>query len=145
MGLNYRDSAIRNIEHLRRTKGVGLFDFGSILAMPTRGLQEYLTNSVYRPLERSLNVASRNGFGTVSYVLYSAFDRDKDLIVSSFVEGAPIPNGRMPEGIEAGINLIGERHIVKPRPVELMLYVKAIDPDLMLMPDDLFADRLALV
>lgn len=145
MDSKQRDVAIRNIESLRRTKGVGLFDFGSILAMPTRDLQTYLTDSVYRPLERSLNIASRNGFGSVSYVIYSAFDRDKDLISYSFVEGAPIPNGRMPEGIETGINLTREKHIVKPKPVDLMIYVKAIDPDLMLMPEDLFADRLTLV
>ncbi len=139
---NQREYAIKTIAELRRVPGTGLFDFGSILAMPTRDLQAYLQDEVYRPLESRLRNASRDGFGAVSYLLYSAFDRDKDLIALHFVERVQIPGGRVPDKIEEGLNLTGERHIVKPKPIELMLYVKAIQDEPLLLPDDVFAREL---
>jgi hypothetical protein len=137
-----RDYAIKTIEGLRRVSGISLFDFGSILAMPTRDLQTYLQDGVYRPLESRLRDASRDGFGAISYLLYSAFDKDKDLIALDFIQGVGIPGGRVPDKIEACLNLTGEKHIQKPKPIELMLYVKAIQDEPLLMPEDILTREL---
>lgn len=138
-----RNYAIKTIEGLRRAKGTKLFDFEHILAMPTGDLRVYLQDEVYRPLQGKLENASREGFGTISYALYSAFDRDKDLIAFDFVEGARLEAGRVPEKIEVGLNLTKERHILKPKPIELMLYVKAIQDEELLMPNDILSRSLA--
>lgn len=145
MSFRQRDLAIRKIEELKRVRGIGLFDFANILAMPARDLQTYLADEVSKPLQRRLDAVSREGFGSASYVLFSAYDRSKEVIQYSFVEGVPIPNGRIPEGIEVGINMTKERHIANPRPIELMLYVKAIDTEPLMMPDDILFDQLTPV
>ena len=145
MDSRQRDYAIQAIERLRRVSGTRLFDFGNIIAMSNRELQTYLTDNVCRPLESRLVAAYREGFGAVSYAFYSAFDRDKESIHFSLVEGERINPGVMPEGIEVGINLTKEKHIVKPKPVELRVYVKALQDEPFLMPDDLLSRKLTLV
>ncbi len=145
MDSKQRDYAIQTIGRLRRAPGTRLFDFANIIAMPNRDLQTYLTDNVCRPLESRLGAAFREGFGAISYAFYSAFDRDKELIHFSFAEGVRISPGVMPEGIEIGINLTREKHIVKPKPVELMLYVKALQDEPFLMPDDFLSRKLTLV
>lgn len=140
-----RDLAIRKIQELRSVRGIGLFDFADILTRPTRELQVYLADEVCKPLQRRLDAVSRDGFGSASYVIFSAYDRSKEVIQYSFVEGVPIYKGRMLEGIEAGINRVKKRHIADPKPLELMLYVKAIDPEPLLLPDDILFDQLTPV
>lgn len=137
--IDKREYAIQTIEGLRRVSGSSLFDFGNILALPTKELQTYLDDEVYRPLQSRLGNASRNGFESISYVLYSAYDRDKDQIAFHFVEGENITGGRVPERIEIGLNMTKERHIARPKPIELMLYVKALQDEPLFIPDSILS------
>ena len=140
---NQREYAIQIIEGLRRASGSRLFDLGNILAFTTKDLQTYLVDEVYTPLQSRLGAAARDGFGAISYVFYSAHDLNKEQINFSFVEGENITSGRVPKLIEGGLNLTKEKHKAKPGPIEIMLYVKAIQDEPFVMPDDILSVGLA--
>lgn len=140
-----RDFAIKTIEGLRRVNGPTLFDLGNILPTSARDLQAYLEDEVRRPLEKKLRNASLEGFGAISYLVYSAYDRDKELINLSYESLEPISQEGLPKRIRHALYETEQKHIVKPRPVEFMLYVKAIDSDPFVFSDDLLSKELSLV
>lgn len=140
-----REFAIKTIEGLRRINGPTLFDLGDILAMPTKDLKEYLEAEVRRPLDKKLRNASREGYGAISYLIYSAYDIDKELVNLSYESLEPISQEGLPRRIEFALNETERKHIIKPRPIELMLYVKAIDSEPLVFSDDLLSRESSLV
>ncbi len=145
MTTKQRDFAIKTIEGLRRVNGPTLFDLGNILPTSARDLQAYLEDEVRRPLEKRLRSASLEGFGAISYLVYSAYDRDKELINLSYESLEPISQEGLPKRIRHALYETEQKHIIKPRPIELMLYVKAIDSDPFVFSDDLLSRELSLV
>lgn len=141
----HREIAIAKIANLRKSEGSGVFDFANIFRFRPEELRSYLEDNVTLPLQRGLDQACRNGFDFVKYALYSAYDRSGKLIIYDFTERAPISIGRVPEGIEVGVNRTIEQHITNPKALELMLYVKAVHGELTFMPEDILEDELAFV
>ncbi len=140
-----REFAIKTIEGLRRINGPTLVDLGTILAMPHRDLQAYLEDEVRRPLDKKLRNASREGYGAISYLIYSAYDRDKELVNLSYESLEPISQEGLPRKIEFALRETERKHIVKPKPIELMLYVKAIDSEPFVFSDELLSREFSLV
>jgi len=140
--ISQRDYAISTIEKLKRVCGKELFDLNGVFVMPSKEMRVFLLDKLYKPLEFEINKAYFAGFVPIRYAMWFGFNDNKK--ATAFGEGHANLRGKMSHNIEWGISETIEEHEKMPRPLELMLYVKANEDDLLVIPDDVFSRELVL-